>query len=83
MQKLGYYITKKPWLLILMHVYLSIKFYILSFQPLFIALSQIWTGFQDEVVLLSVLSNLLNSMSVFTKVHYHDSISGDGPQCVL
>ena len=39
-------------------------------QPLFIALCQIWIGFQDEVVLLSVLSNLLNSMTIFTKVLY-------------
>ena len=37
-------------------------------QPLFITLSQVWSGFQDEVVLLSVLSNLLNSMVPFTKV---------------
>ena len=38
------------------------------FQPLFIALAQIWSGFQDEVVLLSVLSNLLNSLAPFTNV---------------
>ena len=37
-------------------------------QPLFITLSQVWSGCQDEVVLLSVLSNLLNSMSPFTTV---------------
>ena len=37
-------------------------------QPLFITLSQVWSGFQDEVVLLSVLSNLLNSMAPFTTV---------------
>ena len=41
-----------------------------NMQPLFIALCQMWTGFQDEVVLLSVLSNLLSTMSVFTKVFY-------------
>ena len=38
------------------------------FQPLFVALSQIWCGFQDEVVLLSVLSNLLTTLVPFTKV---------------
>ena len=38
------------------------------FQPLFVALSQIWCGFQDEVVLLSVLSNLLSTLVPFTKV---------------
>jgi len=39
-----------------------------SRQPLFITLSQVWSRFQDEVVLLSMLSNLLNSMAPFTNV---------------
>lgn len=43
----------------------NIKFFV---QPLFISLSQIWSEFQDEVVLLSVLNNLLTSLSPFTKV---------------
>ena len=42
--------------------------YIPRTQPLFITLSQVWYGFQDEVVLLSVISNLLNSMAPFTTV---------------
>ncbi|XP_064396896.1 cilia- and flagella-associated protein 206-like isoform X2 [Halichondria panicea] len=33
--------------------------------PLFLSLSQTWMGFQDEVVLLSVLSNLLTSLNPF------------------
>lgn len=35
--------------------------------PLFISLSQLWAGFQDEVVLLSMLSSLLSSLAPFTK----------------
>lgn len=37
--------------------------------PQFIMLAHIWTGFQDEMVLLSVLSNILASLEPFTKVH--------------
>ena len=41
------------------------------FQPQFIHLSQLWSGFQDEMVLLSVLSNICEfpiyfSLSLFT-----------------
>ncbi|XP_072032769.1 cilia- and flagella-associated protein 206-like [Amphiura filiformis] len=37
--------------------------------PQFINLSHIWSGFQDEMVLLSVLSNILASLEPFTKTH--------------
>ncbi|KXJ25361.1 cilia- and flagella-associated protein 206 [Exaiptasia diaphana] len=37
--------------------------------PQFITLAHIWTGFQDEMVLLSVLSNILASLEPFTKTH--------------
>ena len=40
----------------------------INFQPQFIHLSQIWSGFQDEMVLLSVLSNILVSLEPFTRV---------------
>lgn len=39
-------------------------------QPQFITLAHIWTGFQDEMVLLSVLSNILASLEPFTKVRH-------------
>jgi len=42
----------------------------LLFQPQFIHLSQLWSGFQDEMVLLSVLSNILASLDPFTRVTY-------------
>ncbi|XP_074642939.1 cilia- and flagella-associated protein 206-like isoform X2 [Tubulanus polymorphus] len=35
--------------------------------PQFINLSQLWCGFQDEMVLLSVLSNILASLEPFTR----------------
>lgn len=37
--------------------------------PQFIHLSQLWSGFQDEMVLLSVLSNILASLDPFTRGH--------------
>ncbi|XP_066277480.1 cilia- and flagella-associated protein 206-like [Branchiostoma lanceolatum] len=37
--------------------------------PQFIALAHLWSGFQDEMVLLSVLSNILASLEPFTKTH--------------
>lgn len=37
--------------------------------PIFIALSNLWTGFQDEVVLISVLSNLTNHLEPFLGSH--------------
>ena len=39
------------------------------FQPQFIHLAQIWSGFQDEMVLLSVLSNILASLEPFVRGH--------------
>jgi hypothetical protein len=41
--------------------------------PLFIALSTSWMGFQDEMVLLSVLSNILTNLTPFTTNH-HESL---------
>ena len=38
------------------------------FQPLFVALSNVWAGFQDNVVMLSVLSNLITGLRPFVKV---------------
>ena len=37
-------------------------------QPQFIHLAQIWSGFQDEMVLLSVLSNILVSLEPYSRV---------------
>ncbi|XP_060061483.1 cilia- and flagella-associated protein 206 [Erinaceus europaeus] len=37
--------------------------------PIFIALSNLWTGFQDEVVLISVLSNLTTHLEPFLGSH--------------
>ncbi|KAK2176817.1 hypothetical protein NP493_637g01014 [Ridgeia piscesae] len=37
--------------------------------PQFIHLAQIWSGFQDEMVLLSVLSNILVSLEPFSRSH--------------
>lgn len=37
--------------------------------PQFIHLAQIWSGFQDEMVLLSVLSNILVSLEPYTRGH--------------
>lgn len=41
------------------------------FQPLFVALSNVWGGFQDNVVMLSVLSNLITGLRPFVKVHLY------------
>ena len=47
---------------------LSIVLLIVSLpQPLFSSLSRVWSGFQDEVVLLSVLSTLISGVKPFTK----------------
>jgi len=37
--------------------------------PKFISLAKIWTGFQDEMVLLSVISNIQANLEPFTKSH--------------
>lgn len=37
--------------------------------PQFISLANLWTCFQDEMVLLSVLSNILASLDQFTRTH--------------
>eukprot|EP00116_Pleurobrachia_bachei_P001541 sb/3461803/ len=37
--------------------------------PKFISLAKIWTGFQDEMVLLSVISNIQTNLEPFTKSH--------------
>ncbi|NWU61506.1 CF206 protein, partial [Pterocles burchelli] len=36
--------------------------------PLFIALSNLWSSFQDEIVLLSFLTNMTNSLQQFSKI---------------
>ncbi|KFU98846.1 PREDICTED: UPF0704 protein C6orf165 homolog, partial [Pterocles gutturalis] len=36
--------------------------------PLFVALSNLWSGFQDEIVLLSFLTNMTNSLQQFSKI---------------
>ena len=46
-------------------------FLFVLFQPQFIHLSQLWSGFQDEMVLLSVLSNILASLDPFTRVSFY------------
>lgn len=38
-------------------------------QPIFIALSSLWTSFQDETVLVSVLSNLTAQLEQFLGAH--------------
>ncbi|KAG8582180.1 hypothetical protein GDO81_007946 [Engystomops pustulosus] len=37
--------------------------------PLFISLSKLWNSFQDEIVLLSVLSNMIANLQPFLGVH--------------
>ncbi|XP_053314573.1 cilia- and flagella-associated protein 206 [Spea bombifrons] len=37
--------------------------------PLFIVLSNLWNGFQDEIVLLSVLSNMTTQLQPFLGIH--------------
>ncbi|XP_063682042.1 cilia- and flagella-associated protein 206-like [Bolinopsis microptera] len=37
--------------------------------PKFISLAKIWTGFQDEMVLLSVISNIQANLEPFTRSH--------------
>jgi len=37
--------------------------------PQFIGLAHLWTAFQDEMVLLSVLTNLISSLDQFAQVH--------------
>ncbi|NXD14843.1 CF206 protein, partial [Nothocercus nigrocapillus] len=36
--------------------------------PLFIALSNLWTSFQDEILLLSLLTNMTNNLQQFLKI---------------
>ncbi|XP_014819885.1 PREDICTED: UPF0704 protein C6orf165 homolog isoform X2 [Calidris pugnax] len=36
--------------------------------PLFIALSNLWSGFQDEILLLSFLTNMTNSLQQFSEI---------------
>lgn len=38
-------------------------------QPIFIALSNLWTSFQDETVLISILSNLTTHLEPFLGAH--------------
>ena len=51
-------------------------------QPLFVTLAQQWNGYQDEVVLLSVLSNLLSSLAQFTG-NGSKEVEGEGFQTLL
>ncbi|KFU91798.1 UPF0704 protein C6orf165 [Chaetura pelagica] len=37
--------------------------------PLFVALSNLWTGFQDEMLLLSFLTNMTNNLQQFLEIH--------------
>ncbi|KAM6270416.1 cilia- and flagella-associated protein 206 isoform 3-T3 [Spheniscus humboldti] len=36
--------------------------------PLFVALSNLWTGFQDEILLLSFLTNIANNLQQFSEI---------------
>ncbi|NXG56676.1 CF206 protein, partial [Hemiprocne comata] len=36
--------------------------------PLFVALSNLWTGFQDEILLLSFLTNMTNNLQQFSEI---------------
>lgn len=38
-------------------------------QPIFIALSNVWTGFQDETVLIGILTNLTANLERFLGTH--------------
>ena len=44
-------------------------------QPQFMHLAQIWAKFQDEMVMLSVLSNLLLNLESFVQVSYSEDWS--------
>ncbi|NXE19830.1 CF206 protein, partial [Ardeotis kori] len=37
--------------------------------PLFVALSNLWTSFQDEILLLSFLTNMTNNLQQFSEIH--------------
>ncbi|XP_056199200.1 cilia- and flagella-associated protein 206 [Falco biarmicus] len=37
--------------------------------PLFVALSKLWTSFQDEMLLLSFLTNMTNNLQQFLEIH--------------
>ncbi|KFQ22002.1 UPF0704 protein C6orf165, partial [Mesitornis unicolor] len=37
--------------------------------PLFVALSNLWNGFQDEMLLLSFLRNMMNNLQWFSEIH--------------
>lgn len=56
-------------LLQLQFVFVLLNISSLMFQPQFLNLSEIWSGFQDEMVLLSVLTNILNNLDAFTRNH--------------
>lgn len=45
------------------------KGYMCLLQPLFILLSNLWNSFQDEIVLLSVLSNMTTNLQPFLGLH--------------
>ena len=60
--------TAQVYVCLIVNLFDTFFIIIIILQPLFISLSQIWSEFQDEVVLLSVLNNLLTSLSPFTKV---------------
>lgn len=60
------------------YLFLTILFlFFCLFQPQFITLAHLWTGFQDEMVLLSVLSNILASLEPFAKVCIIYDLSSD------
>ena len=51
-------------------------------QPLFTLLSHHWTGYQDEVVLLSVLSSLLPQLAQFIHAS-HSLVQEDAMTALL
>jgi len=44
--------------------------FIIIVKPHFMQLANIWIGFQDELVLISVLSNVLYNLEPFAMVRY-------------
>ncbi|XP_007467371.1 PREDICTED: UPF0704 protein C6orf165 homolog isoform X2 [Lipotes vexillifer] len=45
------------------------EFFLQIILPIFIALSNLWTSFQDEIVLISILSNLTTHLEPFLGTH--------------
>jgi len=64
----------KMWILRVIYIvvvlFIALYHHGMTLQPQFMHLAQIWAKFQDEMVMLSVLSNFLLNLEAFLKVPY-------------